>query len=606
MTRVSGVQLRYSWVFVVLLSMAPLWLFSLFGRGYWTPDEPREAALAWSMSQSATTHQGDWVLPQLGTRTFQEKPPLSYWMSAASFKMFGQSAAAARVPNLLYILVGTISVMLLAQAMAGTSAGMLGGLLFASMFESLRVSIWLAPDACLLAGCAVALLGAYRGYIAQDAEQKWRWYTLMHVGALWGFMAKSAVGWLVPGLALLTLIVWERRWRELVRPQLWAGLALQVIVIGLWVSAVLDRPNGMDDLKVLFWNNLAGRFTHVNATAELDYAAAHQNWFGKYLLELPYYLFPWFLLLIGGLRGAWTATRDGIARTPLMTTTWRFAIASWVPFTLLISLSATARDVYFAPALIGISVMMSMWVHELDSKANSFDRWMLRGTRYLVMFLLVLVAVVLIVLGLTELQTSKQLAWISLAITALVVISFTACRRAAAAQQQNQHAISMVWCYLTTVIALTIVMLAATPVVNQWQDLGQIARQVKRDAGTQPLAMLRPDETTIAMLSYHADIHITELKSLNETPAQQLQNWFKEHPRSHVLVLLPGRAPGAITHWLERFKPQRLPGDGIAGELMEQGAATVVAKYELPMGRRYALLVAPLSASNSQTLKEHT
>lgn len=583
--------------------MAPLWLFSIFGRGYWTPDEPREAALAWHMSQSEVTHHGDWVLPELGTRKFLEKPPLSYWLSATSFNVFGHSAAAARVPNVLYAIVTTIALALLVQSMAGTSAGMLAGLLFASMFESLRVGIWMAPDACLLAGCSLALLGAYRGFVAQDDEMKWRWYMLMHIGALWGFMAKSAVGWLVPGLALLTLIVWERRWRELTRWPLWAGLSLQIIVIGLWVGAVLGRPHGADDLRVVFWNNLAGRFTHINASAALDYAAAHKNWPGKYIAELPYYIFPWGLLLIGAMRRAWFATRlTDDSGTASARTAWRFAGASWVPFTLLISFSATARDVYFAPALLGICAMVAMWVHELDSKITRFDAWMLRGTRYFIAVLLIIVAAVLIILGITELSSSKQLGWISFAITALVVISFTAFKRAASAQQRNQHAISLAWCYLTTIMALTIVMLAAAPVINRWQDLGAIAVQVKRDAGNQPLAVLHPDETTIAMLDYHVGMQVTELDTADQSASQMIAAWFKANPRSHVLVMLPGHASGEITQFLARFKALSLPSDGVIDELLSNRVAMVAGHYELPMGRRYALLVAPLQQPGSAAL----
>ena len=40
-------------------ALALLWCVGLFGRGYWTPDEPREAALAASVSTQALP------LPQL-------------------------------------------------------------------------------------------------------------------------------------------------------------------------------------------------------------------------------------------------------------------------------------------------------------------------------------------------------------------------------------------------------------------------------------------------------------------------------------------------------------------------------------------------------------
>ena len=76
----------------VLLALAPIWLIGILDRGLWTPDEPREADIAWRMSQ-----QTDWTLPQLAGSPFLEKPPLSYWMSADALRFLGDSAAAARV-----------------------------------------------------------------------------------------------------------------------------------------------------------------------------------------------------------------------------------------------------------------------------------------------------------------------------------------------------------------------------------------------------------------------------------------------------------------------------------------------------------------------------
>src|SRR2546422_10855496 len=81
----------------IVLALAPLWLSGMFGRGLWTPDEPREADIAWRMSQ-----QSDRTLPRLAGTPFLEKPPLSYWMSAAAISLFGDSAGGARGPHLLY------------------------------------------------------------------------------------------------------------------------------------------------------------------------------------------------------------------------------------------------------------------------------------------------------------------------------------------------------------------------------------------------------------------------------------------------------------------------------------------------------------------------
>ena len=74
-----------------------------------------------------------------------------------------------------------------------------------------------------------------------------------------------------------------------------------------------------------------------------------------------------------------------------------------------------------------------------------------------------------------------------------------------------------------------------------------------------------------------------------------MADWFRnEGPAARVLVLLPGHAPGAVTLWLGRFLA-RAPadGDGVAAALIASGTAALVQRYELPQGRRYALLGPP-------------
>jgi 4-amino-4-deoxy-L-arabinose transferase-like glycosyltransferase len=78
-------QLFYVWFF---LGLVPLFL-----RPLWEPDEARYAEIPREMLAL-----GDWLTPRLNHVLYFEKPPLQYWLSAGSMKLFGLQPFAARLP----------------------------------------------------------------------------------------------------------------------------------------------------------------------------------------------------------------------------------------------------------------------------------------------------------------------------------------------------------------------------------------------------------------------------------------------------------------------------------------------------------------------------
>ena len=573
------------WPLVALLALAPLWIIGILYRGAWTPDEPREADIAWRMSQ-----QTDRTLPHLADTPFLEKPPLSYWMSAAAIEVYGDSAAAARVPNLLYAAVAALAIGALAFAMDGATAAVVAALVASTAITAFRVAIWLAPDACLVAGCAVALLGAYLGFRAPPGRSKLFGYTLMHVGAAIGFMAKSAPGWLVPALALLSIIVWERRWSELRRWELYVGFLAQVLLIGPWIYELSRSQHAADAFASLFWNNTVGRFTKVSGPPALDYTTAHKNTPGKYLIQLPVYLLPWTLLAAAAVRRAWDRLRNGTDRG----TPWRFAVSAIVPFLALLCVAATARDIYAAPVLLGFGLLIALWLSELVVGArrpslSRFDRFAIRGTQVMVALIAVAFGAVLIVLALAE----PALSGINYAINAVVVVAIAGITLLFAwnMQRAGDTLRAMAWTYVAYAATLTLGGLAIFPVIDRWQDLPSLARNIHEDSRSGPLALLDPDETTIAMLDHRFRSQFVVLDTKTDTAANLVSKWLRTRGQdAHVLVKLPGRTPGEIERLLDHIHSTPAPDDGVADALTSSGVATVLHRYELPEGRRYALL----------------
>src|SRR6476661_3213698 len=86
---------RRAWTLLAIV-MAVAWFASLDVRKLQHPDEGRYAEIAREMAVT-----GDWVTPRLNGIKYFEKPPLQYWLTAASFRAFEVDEWTARLPGAL-------------------------------------------------------------------------------------------------------------------------------------------------------------------------------------------------------------------------------------------------------------------------------------------------------------------------------------------------------------------------------------------------------------------------------------------------------------------------------------------------------------------------
>ena len=577
------------WILSLALTLA--WSVGILGRGYWTPDEPREADIAWRMSW-----QSDKAVPLLAGEAFCEKPPLTYWVAGATIRLFGKAAWVARLPNLLYALITALSVGLLARRAAGPLAGWAAAAAISTFLLSYQAVIWLATDAPLLAAVSVALLGAYRGFYAVGSADRLRGYTLMHAALGLGFLSKSAAAWMVPVLTLVTLTVWERRWRELLRWELYAGLALQAALILTWVWFVYRGEDGLEHLKVFFWNNLAGRFAHVDAPRELQYAAAHRNSPGKYLLELPSYLWPWTLLAAAAARRAWFERHAPAHATRAL----RFAAACIVPTLLLLSVAATARNVYLAPAMPGFALLVAWWVANSVRAHDAWDVRAVRVTAALVLLAALGFGVALVVLGIdvpsgaSAAVRGAQRAGIELtgalgviAAAALALVAESAARRGQ--MQKGSYSLALAYCLLLAIPAS-----AVYHAVDGWQDLPAIGRAIGTDSAGGSLILWVPDETTRAFVDMYARTDVDLIRApADDRAIARLRELTAARPHAFVVAQWPGRDTTPTVRRIARALGLKL--DSATPEHAEPAWAAaaglqVLHLYALPNGRRYALL----------------
>jgi len=584
----------------LLLALA----MGIFGRGYWTPDEPREADIAWRMS-----FQADKAVPLLAGEAFCEKPPLTYWIAGAAISAWGADSRIARLPNLVYALITALALYSLGRRSAGKLAGLAAAAAISTLLLSYQVAIWLATDAPLLAAVAVAQLGLYVGFYAANRGERLRGYTGMHAALALGFLSKSAAAWMVPVLTLLALVIWERRLRELWRWELYVGVLLQAAIVLPWVWFVYAGADGPTHLKVFFWNNLAGRFTHVDAPEALQYAAAHRNSPGKYLIELPTYLWPWTLLVPAALRHAWRQRHEPRDGRPL-----RFALATFVPTLAVLSLAATARNIYLAPALPGIALLLGWWFGQLATLQDAWDMRAVRATSALLLLAALVIALAVVIVGRDSWDLMDTRApFVAVSVIGLAVSGFcgvSAWRAAGARSQSAASALLLAYCALLVGPASQLY-----GRVDTWQDLASIGRAVARDAQARPVILFAADETTRALIDMYASTSATFIPGpIAARAAESLRRRLAEKPQSVIVAQLPSHGDSRTLRQLAGVLglagrlPEAQPGEQEGARAPPWAAAVglhVEHVYSLPNGRRYALLAAAdetiLSGSNGSS-----
>ena len=94
----------YSSLLVMLALLLPALLIGLGERPLYKIQEVRIAETAREMVVS-----GDWLVPRYNGELRLQKPPLPYWLTAASYRLFGVNETATRLPAVLFgLLLGAM------------------------------------------------------------------------------------------------------------------------------------------------------------------------------------------------------------------------------------------------------------------------------------------------------------------------------------------------------------------------------------------------------------------------------------------------------------------------------------------------------------------
>ncbi len=283
---------------------------------------------------------GDFLVPRYLHGPFLDKPPLTFWIVAASDRLLGVSIFAARLPAVLAALATILAVLVWVRRRSGPSAGLLAAAALTFSFKFVAFSRQFAADTFLTLAVTLAVIALETASRREDAPDA-RVGAIAGLALAFAFGFKGLIGLVLPIGATASALLLDR-FRPIRFPRR-AGIAAAVFLLAVlpWHVAMTERL-GLAFWRDFYWSNQLVR----GATA---FFTSHARGPLFYLAVLAWGAFPWILFAPAGL------ARRRRPSTP----------AGWLLFGLLfLSLLVMKREVYVMPLLPAAAVLAGEYLAE--------------------------------------------------------------------------------------------------------------------------------------------------------------------------------------------------------------------------------------------------
>lgn len=330
------------WLLPVLLALACLLTIGTAGWG----DLYNETDGQYGSAARIMAGGGSWLVPENDGMPRLTKPPLLYWTMAASMKIFGVNAFAARLPGALATTFWVAVTFLLGAKMGGPWRGFLAGAILLFSLGIFTLGRIIMPEPVFSAFIAAALYCVLRG--ADDPARRTGWFIGFWFCASLASFSKGWHGLLYPLAIVGAAAFFCKSPPENLRKLLsWEGVLVFCAINLPWYFLIESRFPGC--VSNLFFAEYLGHIT--GSSAPVTNYTVVPRW--QFLLLHAAWFFPWSVVALVCLRvpfcGGRVAGRAG-PRLPISFA--NTVIISWAAVVSATVLLAGQRQDYYA---------MSMW-----------------------------------------------------------------------------------------------------------------------------------------------------------------------------------------------------------------------------------------------------
>lgn len=218
-------------------------------------DSSQYASIACEMLDS-----NNWLIIKHKNADYLDKPPLLFWLSAFSYKLFGINHFAYRLPSILAGILGLFAVYGIAEKLYDRKTAELAALITASSQAWILFNHDIRTDTMLAAFSIIAL---WQLLLYSENKKAFN-FILGFIAIGLALMAKGPLGAVIPASALSAYWLAKKQWRNFIRLEWILGILIVLLVlspmlIGLW------QQWQWEGIYFFFWKQSFGRITGENS-----------------------------------------------------------------------------------------------------------------------------------------------------------------------------------------------------------------------------------------------------------------------------------------------------------------------------------------------------